>query len=49
MEGTGFLHAGGISGKLKVMSMILVGVAKNRHDFLVHETHKSAECVYELS
>ena len=26
-----------------------LGMVKNRHDYLVHEAPKSAECAYELS
>ena len=39
-----FLHGGANSGRQKVISIIFwVGVNKNRHDHLVHETLKSAE------
>ena len=44
MEGTNFLHAGANSGKLKVsFTNFWVGVVKNGHDHLGHETLKFAE------
>ena len=43
------LYAVGNSRKLSDFNDFWLGMVKNRHDYLVHEAPKSAECAYEMS